>query len=484
MARELIDLLVTDAVIVTMDPQRRVIEHGFVAIRDGAILEVGSMGLADHHGVGGRDDSAPDGGSGGPSAAGEAAGPSVADVHEREIDRFDPADTIEARGCAVIPGLVNAHTHAAMTIFRGMADDIPLAAWLNDHIWPAEARFVDPEFIHAGTQLAAYEMLSGGVTTYADMYFYQEDAARAAREIGIRAALGEALLDFPTPNAKTPAEGMAYQKAFNMSHETDPWAFGIVMPHAPYSCAPEVLKDAKALARELGAVYYIHLAESADELHQVAERSGGLTPVAYLDSLGVLDEMTTGAHGVQLSSTDIALLAERGAKIVHCPESNMKLASGMAPVCELLEAGVTVGLGTDGAASNNDLSILSEMDTAAKLAKVREMDPAVLPAHTVVEMATLGGATCLGLDHLIGSVEAGKRADLAVINLNAPHLVPLYDVYSQLVYACDAHDVIHTVVNGKVVMRNRQIETIDTSAVVEEAVRFAEVVKSFDRSGA
>jgi 5-methylthioadenosine/S-adenosylhomocysteine deaminase len=436
---EQVDLLVHSGLVVTMAPDRRVIEDGYVAARGGEIVAVGS--------------GAPGSGS--------------------DIDRFAAAETIDARGCAVIPGLVNAHTHAAMTIMRGMADDIGLAEWLNEHIWPTEAEFVTPDFIRAGTSLAALEMLSGGVTTYGDMYFFQEDAAKAAAAIGIRAVLGEVLLDFPTASAGTPAEGIAYQREFNARHADDRLIHGIVMPHAPYSCAASVLQDSKALAREQGVVWLIHLAETADELAQISELTGGLSPVAYLDSLGLLDEMTTGAHAVWLTPDDIAILAERGCSTVHCPESNMKLASGMAPVVEQLAAGVNVGLGTDGAASNNDLSLFGEMDTAAKLAKVRLMDPAALPARQVFEMATLGGARALGLDDLIGSLEAGKRADLAVVGLFAPHLVPLYDIYSHLVYACEAHDVVHAVVEGKVVMRDREIATIDVSSVVEEVEAIA-----------
>lgn len=442
MAREHVDLLVRDGLVVTVDPQHRAIRDGFVAVRDGGIVAIGG----------------PD-----------------------EADAYGADDVIEARGCAVMPGLVNAHTHAAMTLLRGVADDLPLEEWLNQHIWPIEAEFVSPEFVYAGTALAAIEMLSGGVTCFADMYFFQDEVARAATDIGIRAVLGEALLDFPSPNAKTPQEGLAIQREVNERYKESPWAWGIVMAHAPYSCSAGVIQDAKALADEQGLVFYIHLAETEEEVRQIADKSGGLTPVGYLDSLGVLDRHTTGAHGVQLTGRDIGILAERGAKIVHCPESNMKLASGMAPVVELLEAGVTVGLGTDGAASNNDLSMFSEMDTAAKLQKVRLMDPAALPARQVVTMATIGSARCLGLDHLIGSLEVGKRADMAIVNLMRPHLVPLYDVYSTLVYACDPHDVRDTIVEGKVVMRDREITSVDTTGVVQTAVDIAERVREFDR---
>jgi 5-methylthioadenosine/S-adenosylhomocysteine deaminase len=454
---EKVDLLVRGCLVVTMDPQRRVIENGYVAVRGSEIVAVG-------------DDARP----GGPGAGGSGPAP--------DTECFRASETIDAPGCAVIPGLVNAHTHAAMTIMRGMADDMRLAEWLNEHIWPTEAEFVTPDFIRAGTSLAALEMLSGGVTTYGDMYFFQEDAAQAAAAIGIRAVLGEVLLDFPTASAATPAEGIAYQRAFNARHAADPLIFGCVMPHAPYSCSEAVLRDSKALAREQKVVWLIHLAETADELAQVAERAGGLSPVAYLDSLGLLDEMTTGAHAVWLTDSDIAILAERGCSTVHCPESNMKLASGMAPVVEQRTAGVNVAIGTDGAASNNDLSVFREMDTAAKLAKVRLMDPAALPAHEVFEMATLGGARALGLGGLIGSIEVGKRADLAVIDLSAPHLVPLYDIYSHLVYACDSSDVMHTVVDGKVVMRGRDIATVDVSAVVEEVEEIAARIKASERA--
>lgn len=443
MTRERVDLIVRGGLTVTVDPGRRVLEEGFVAVRDGTIVAVG-------------------------------AGADAADAYAAD-------ETIEARGSAVIPGLVNAHTHAAMTLMRGMADDLPLAEWLSEHIWPTEARFVKPDFVYTGTSLAAIEMLSGGVTCFSDMYFFQDEVARAAEDIGIRAVLGEALLDFPSPNARTPDEGLAIQRALNDRYADSPWAFGVVMAHAPYSCSAEVIQAAKTLAREQGVTFYIHLAETQDEVAQVAERSEGRTPVEYLDFLGVLDEHTTGAHGVQLSLSDIELLAERGARIVHCPESNMKLASGMAPVVELIGAGVDVGLGTDGAASNNDLSLFGEMDSAAKLQKVRLMDPAALTAEEVVTMATLGGAKALGLDALIGSLEVGKRADIAIVELSTPHLVPLYNIYSHLVYACDAHDVSHTIVDGKVVMRERAIATVDTSAIVEEAVEIAGRIQAFER---
>ena len=380
--------------------------------------------------------------------------------------RFRGRDEIDAKDSLVMPGLVNGHTHAAMTCFRGIADDMELMEWLNRYIFPAEARNVDPELAYWGSLLACAEMIRSGTTTFCDMCIFEEETARAAKEAGMRCLIGEVLFDFPSPNFKTPAEGLAYTRGLLERWSGDPLIRIVVEPHALYTCSPPLLKEAKALADEFGAPYAMHLLENRSEAAQLREKFGK-PAAAFLDEIGWLTDRFIAFHCVCMEEEDIRRFADHGCRVVHNPESNMKLASGIAPIAAMLKHGVPVGLGTDGCASNNDLDLFREMDTAAKLAKVVALDPTVLPAREVLRMATCEGARVLGLGRETGSLLPGKKADIAIIGLNKPHLTPLYNEYSHLVYAVGGADVDTVLINGKVVMRDRRLVTIDE----QEAMR-------------
>ncbi len=375
---------------------------------------------------------------------------------------------MDLKGCLVLPGLVNTHTHAAMTCFRGMGSDLPLLRWLHEIIFPAESAHVNPGMVYHGTLLAAVEALSGGTTTLCDGYFFEESAARAAIDSGIRAVLGQGILDFPTPDNPDPAESRRRTEDFLAAFPSgEPRVRPSLFCHAPYTCGPDTLQWVKELCRSRGILFQIHLSETASEVRDIL-RLHGKRPVPYLDSLGILDAMTLCAHGIWLDESEIEILAGRGAGISHNPESNMKLASGVAPVSQLLAAGVPVGLGTDGAASNNNLDLFAEMGMAARLEKVFRKDPSACPAHQALRMATLGGARTLGMEDAVGSLEAGKRADVIAVDLNQPHLTPLYNPVSHLVYAVKAGDVRHVWVNGRRVVEAGRVLTTDVPALIAE----------------
>ena len=420
------DLLVLGGMVLTLDDDWREIEDGAIAVRDGQIVDLG--------------------------------------LREELQGRCAAKDTLDVSGQLIMPGLVNAHTHAAMTVFRGLADDLPLDVWLKEYIWPAEAQHVNPDMVYWGTQLAVAEMIRSGTVVFADMYFYEDDIGRAARDAGMRVVLGEALLDFPSPNTKTPRDGLAYVRGSFERWAGDRLVIVGLQPHSTYACSPDLLTQAKQLADEFGTIFLLHVCETAQEVEDVWGKYGR-GPVEHLDALGILDCSVVLAHGVHLNDDEIALLAERGVSVAHCPESNMKLAAGVAPVPSLLKAGVNVALGTDGAASNNDLNLWGEMDTAAKLHKVFSGDPTVLPARDVVWMATRGGARALGLEDRLGSLEVGKRADFICVSVDAPHAVPVYDACSHLVYSTHASDVETVVIEGRVVYREGDWKTIDLAEV-------------------
>jgi len=390
---------------------------------------------------------------------------------------FRGREILDASGQIVLPGLVNTHTHAPMVLYRGLADDLPLQTWLEQYIFPAEAKTVSPEFVRAGTRLAALEMIQSGTTTFADMYYFEEEIANETREAGLRAVLGQTVIQFPVPDAPTPADGLARADAFIVAFKGDALITPAVAPHALYTLDGPTLKAARELAVRHGVPTLIHLAETQDET-QVARDRLKASPVTYLDSLGFLGPGVVGAHGVWVSQADIAVLKSRGVGISHNPESNMKLASGTAPVPAYLEAGVPVGLGTDGAASNNDLDMFEAMRVAALLHKLEAKDPAVLSARTALEMATIGGARVLGLDRRIGSLEPRKRADLIVVSLNGARQTPLYDPLSHLVYVARGDDVRDAVVNGRILMRNREVRTLDEQAVIADAIEWADRVRA------
>lgn len=389
------------------------------------------------------------------------------------------SETIDARHAAILPGFVNAHTHAPMTLFRGIADDLPLMEWLQDYIFPAEAENVDEDFVRAGTRLAAAEMIRGGTTTFADMYYFESIVAEEAARAGLRGVLGETLLDFPAPDNKTWEDGLAYVRDFAAKWKGHPLITPAIAPHAPYTVSPEHLRDVRALADELDIPILIHLAETADETSQVVERYGA-RPVAHLEKLGFLGDDVLAAHGIWLEDDEIDLLRRRGVGTVHNPESNMMLASGVARVTEMLRAGLDLGLGTDGpAGSNNNLDMIEEMASAARLQKISRNDPAALSAEQVLWMATLGGARALDLDEMVGSIEPGKRADLIAIDLSEARHRPVYSVESAIVYAANGSDVTTTIVDGRVLMRDRNLLTVDLEDALEDAERYSlEVRKS------
>jgi 5-methylthioadenosine/S-adenosylhomocysteine deaminase len=384
------------------------------------------------------------------------------------------AQQIDARGGLVMPGLVNAHTHAAMTCFRGLADDLPLMTWLNDHIFPAEAR-LKAEHVHLGTLLACAEMLLSGTTCFCDMYLFEDAVAEAAHAAGLRAVVGEVLYDFPSPNYGPLEEGFRYTEMLIDKWRHDPLVSIAVEPHSPYLCAPELLQRAAALAETHDLPLVIHVAETAGEVQTMRERYGR-SPVQHLADLGVLSSNLLACHGVVLDATDMDLLGRHDVKVVHNPESNMKLASGIAPVPELLARGICVALGTDGCASNNDLDMLSEMDTAAKLHKVATLDPTAVKAEAVLRMATIDGARALGLADRIGSLEVGKQADLIVLDTRQPHLTPFYHPASHLVYAARGGDVTTTIVGGRMLVENRRLTTLDADDIMDRMDRLAQEI--------
>jgi 5-methylthioadenosine/S-adenosylhomocysteine deaminase len=425
-----VSLVITGGTIVTMDSSRRVIANGAVVVDGSDIVAV-------------------DG----------------ADTIARQ---FRGDQTIDAAGQVVLPGLVNTHTHAPMVLYRGLADDLGLMEWLTKYMFPAEARTVSPEFVRAGTRLAALEMIQSGTTTYADMYYFEEEIARTTKAAGLRGVLGQTIIQFPVADAKTPVDALRRAEAFVAEFKGDALITPAVAPHAVYTLDAQTLTAARDLSRRHGVPTLIHLAETADELKTAQERFKA-TPVGYLDRLGFLGAGVLAAHAVWIAEPDIATLRTRGVAVSHNPESNMKLASGTAPVTDYLRAGVSVGLATDGAASNNDLDMFEAMRVASLLQKARTGDPRALGAGAALEMATIGGAQALGLAAQIGSLEPGKRADLIVVSMSAARQTPMYDAVSHLVYTTRGDDVRTTIVNGRVLMRDRKVLSLEEAAVLAEA---------------
>lgn len=434
-----VDYIICGDYVLPMDERLTVIKDGAIAVRGPEILEVGTSD---------------------------------------EIFKKYISDTIiKGERKVVFPGLINTHTHAAMVYFRGIADDLPLKEWLENYIWPAENRWLGPEFISDAVELACLEMLKGGVTTYNDMYFYEDAAGKSAKKIGMRAVLGVGILDFPSKSASTTDEYFANAESFIKDWKGDEMITPCIAPHALYTCGPESLKRARQVADKYDIPIHIHLSETKWEVNEIKNRYR-MTPVEYLDSLGFLDEKVLAAHCIWVEDDEIDLLAKRKVGVSHCMESNLKLASGFAPVVTMLMAGIKVTFGTDGAASNNDLNILSEMSTTAKVHKALSNNPTVLDAKTVLLMATKWSAEVLGLGDKIGSIEKGKIADIVIINLKKPHLTPMYDIYSHIVYAAMASDVDTVMVNGKVVVNNSKLCTGDEEKILAKAKEWQEKIKS------
>ena len=378
---------------------------------------------------------------------------------------------LDLSGYLLMPGLINTHTHAAMSLFRGAGDDLPLNRWLEEIIFPLETAFINPDSVYLGTLLSTVEMLKSGTTSFCDGYFFEESAARAALDSGIRAVMGQGILEFPTPDLPDPANFQSRAEAFLSNF---PGQTGRIRPslfcHAPYTCGPEMLKRVKELCRSHKILFQTHLSETAGEVGEIIRRYGR-RPGMHLDALGVLDELTLCAHGIWLSKDEILSIAKSGASVSHCPESAMKLGSGIAPIPDMISSGVKVGLGTDGCASNNDLDLFSEMGFAAKIHKVFRKDPLACPAEQALWMATLGGASALGLGNETGSIEPGKKADLIALSLNQPHLMPMYDPVSHIVYAARGSDVRFVWVDGRQVIEDGRLLTVDEAEVMSEAKR-------------
>ena len=436
------DLLVTGATIVTMDADRRVIEGGFLAVRGDSIVAIGEQ---------------------------------VITVFPKGMTA---EKTIDARGKIVMPGLINGHTHIPMTLMRGLKDDVTLDDWLRKYIFPAEARNVTEDYVRWGSRLALAEMIRSGTTTFADMYYFEEAEAEETKSAGLRGFLGETWIDFPAPDNKNEAEMAAYTEKFLIKWHGDPLIHASVAPHSIYTCSEKTLRDSAALARRYHAPILIHVAEMQKEFVD-SMKTNNATPVQYLDRIGLLGPDVLAAHCIWLDATDIKILAERQTGCVHNPSSNMMLASGVAAVVDQRAAGMRVGLGTDGpAGSNNDLNIMEEMDLAAKLQKTYRADPRALGAKGALEMATIEGARALHMEKEIGSLEAGKKADFIVLNLNVPNAVPLYDVYSQIVYALKASEIETVVVGGKTLLRDGKVLTVDEAQALAKAKEYGKQVEA------
>ena len=434
-----LDILITGGTLLTMEAGAEIIADPVIAIRDGKILFARARNSS-------------------PGWTGAVR------------------ETIDASGCLIMPGLVNTHTHLPMTLFRGLADDLPLMRWLNDYIFPAEGQFINAESVHTGTLLAIAEMILSGTTTFCDGYFFADAVAQAAVQAGMRGVVAQGFIDFPALDPPALSRHAAQAHLFMSTWSgRSPLITPALICHSPYACLPETLQTIKDAARRYGAPFLIHVSETREEVSLVRERHGK-SPARHLHDLGLLDEATIAAHCVWMEEEELDLLARQGVKVSHDPESNMKLGAGVAPLPAMLARGIEIGLGTDGCASNNNLDLFGEMDMCAKLHKVVSADPTVLGAERVVEMATLGGARVLGLADRIGSIAPGKEADLILLDMNQPHWTPLYNPFSHLVYAASGADVRTSIIGGRIVMRDRRLLTLDAENVMAEAHKIAAAI--------
>ena len=432
------DLVVHNGTVLTVNPAFDTIEDGIVCIRDGKIENLFP--------------------------------------HQDDSPLPEAREFLDAKGGLIMPGLVNTHTHLPMTLFRGLADDLPLDVWLNEHIFPAEGKYINPENVRLGAELGCAEMLLAGTTTVCDGYFLEDEVAAAVLASGMRAILGQGVIDFPAPGVPDPSRNVEAAVAFVKKwHDVSPLISPSVFCHSPYTCSEETLKKAKRAASSLDVLFQIHVAETQNESTQIPSQNRE-SPFAYLNRIGLLDQNTLLVHAVWADDHDVELIAGSGAKISHNPESNMKLASGIAPVSLFLDSDITVGLGTDGCASNNNLDLFQELDTVAKLHKVSTLNPTVMDARTVLQMGTIDGARAIGLQKVTGSLEPGKQADLIILDTRKPHLVPLYNPVSQIVYAASGADVKDVIVSGKIIVHNREVLSLDVENIIEEVTSLAKVI--------
>ncbi|HEY0659019.1 MAG TPA: amidohydrolase [Pyrinomonadaceae bacterium] len=439
-----VDLIVQNGTVVTMDAQRRVIENGAVAVSKSEIVAVGSS----------------------------------AEIAQK----YSSKQIVNARGKVVIPGLINAHTHIPMTLFRGIADDLDLQEWLTKYIFPAEAKNVTEDFVRVGTRLGLAEMIRGGTTTYCDMYYFEDAIADETFKAGVRGVLGETIIRFPVADNKTPEEALVYTERFINKWKNNALIVPALAPHAAYTLTTEHLNAVKKLADKLNATIVIHVAETQTEVDDISKQYGA-RPIEYLEKIGFLNNRTIAAHVVFANESELDIFKKKQVGIAHNPQSNMKLASGVAPVPMMLAKDMRLGLGTDGAASNNDLSMWEEMDTSAKLHKLFSKDPKVVSAEQAFMMATIGGARALHLEDKIGSIETGKRADIVIVDFDNVHQTPMYNVYSHLVYATKASDVRHVIINGKIVMRDRNLLTLNENVIKKDANLYREkIIKSLSNN--
>ena len=434
---EKVDLILTDiSYVLTMDDNFTEFRNGDIAIKDGKIVDIGEG------------------------------------VKNRYFGK-----TVVCKNKIAIPGLINTHTHAAMTLLRGYGSDNPLKVWLEEYIWPVEGQFVSYEFVKEGTEIAVYEMLRNGITAFVDMYFYENAVADVINKVGMRGILSTGILDFPTPGAKTPEEGLKKTEEFIKEHKNSEYVYPAVGPHAPYTCSPETLKKAMDLSEKYDVLYHIHISETEFEVQTVKEKYGK-TPVEHLNSIGVLNERVLAAHMVHPTDKEIDILSERSVKVAHCPESNLKLASGIAPVPKMIEKGVVVGIGTDGTASNDDLDLILEVSTAAKLHKGYWKDPTVVNAKQALAMATREGAKAVRLEDKVGTLEKGKAADIVLIDTDQPHLNPLFDPYTQIVYSGKGLDVDTVVINGEIKVLNKEVLVLDKEYILEIANKWKDKIEN------
>ncbi|HHQ6610222.1 amidohydrolase [Morganella morganii] len=435
------DLMITDGTVLTMNPDNTVFEHGTVVVSDDKIVAVGGPELT---------------------------------------AKYQAKKVLDVNGDIVMPGLINTHTHGSMTVFRSLGDDVPDR--LHRYIFPLENKLVSRDMVRTGANLANIEMIKGGVTTYADMYYFEDEVAKTVDKAGLRAVLGETIINFPVADAQTPEEGIAYAVRFINEYKDHPRITPAFAPHGPYTNTTENLQKIAALSEELNVPVMIHLAETDREKDEIAKRTGGKSPVQYMADIGVLNNRLLAAHVIMADDNDLNLLKKYDVGVAHNISANTKSAKGVAPVTQMLEKGVRTGLGTDGPMSSNTLTTMNELNLVGKIHKLETKNRAAMPPLTVVEMATIGSARALHMEDKIGSLETGKRADIIVVDTKAPNMVPVYSPYAALVYGANGANVRHTIVDGVILMEDRQLLTVDENEIIQDAQRFAEKVRETVRA--